>query len=96
MEQIWSLDADGDIQNACGDKIADMHITSDAHARLIAAAPELLDALLRISRAHESGNNGMYNGEAILCEAFASLARTAIAKATGEIDGGHTQRSEKA
>ena len=53
----------------------------DANARLIAAAPELLAALERILRAHDSGNNGAYMGEAVLCKMFATQARAAIAKA---------------
>lgn len=55
-----------------------------ANARLIAAAPELLDILSKILRCHESGNNGAYMGEAVLCEYFAAAARAAILKATGE------------
>lgn len=55
-----------------------------ANAKLIAAAPELLDALDRILRAHDSGNNGAVMGEASLCEMFATMARYAIAKATGK------------
>ena len=42
---------------------------------------ELVGILSRILRAHESGNNGLVMGEAVLCEAFAILAREALAKA---------------
>lgn len=41
----------------------------------------LLDALERISRAHDSGNNGAYMGEAVLCAYFADMARRVIAAA---------------
>jgi hypothetical protein len=47
MKMTWLIDADGDIQNAIGDKIADMHITTSAHRTLIAAAPKMLAALKR-------------------------------------------------
>jgi hypothetical protein len=57
---------------------------AEANARLIAAAPELLIALDRILRAHESGNNGAVMGEVTLCEFFVDTARAAIAKAKGE------------
>jgi len=55
-----------------------------ANARLIAAAPELLEILRRIWIANDSKNCGIVNGEAVLCRAFADEARAAIAKATGE------------
>jgi hypothetical protein len=45
MKMTWLIDADGDIQNSIGDKIADMHITTSANRAIIAAAPELLAAL---------------------------------------------------
>lgn len=47
------------------------------------AAPDLLEVLQRILRAHDSKNNGAYMGEAVLCHMFAEQARAAIAKATG-------------
>lgn len=53
-----------------------------SNARLIAAAPELLNILSRIVRANDSGNNGAVMGEAVLCPMFADMARAAIAKAT--------------
>jgi hypothetical protein len=55
---------------------------AEANARLIAAAPELLDTLRRILAAHDSKKNGAVMGEAVLCGFFADLARDAIAKAT--------------
>ena len=54
---------------------------TEANARLIAAAPELLAALERILIAHDTDNCGVVNGEAILSHSFASQARAAIAKA---------------
>lgn len=54
------------------------------NARLIAAAPELLEALRRILYAHDTKNIGASMGEAKLCDAYADQARAAIAKATGE------------
>ena len=55
-----------------------------ANARLIAAAPELLEALARILYAHDTNNNGAAMGEANLCSFYATMARCAIAKAKGE------------
>lgn len=57
---------------------------SESDARLIAAAPELLDVLRRILSAHDSGNNGAVMGEAVLCQMFSEMARAAIRKATEE------------
>lgn len=48
------------------------------------AAPDLLAALERIMNAHNSGNNGAYMGEAVVCRMFAEQANEAIAKARGE------------
>ena len=56
----------------------------DANARLISAAPELLEALERILYAHDSQGNGAAMGEANLCSFYATMARCAIAKAKGE------------
>jgi hypothetical protein len=56
--------------------------SDEANSKLIAAAPELLEALHHILRAHDSGNNGAFMGEAVLCGHFAEKARAAIAKAT--------------
>lgn len=47
------------------------------------AAPDLLDILWHILRAHETKNCGAVNGEAILCQAYADQARAAIEKAGG-------------
>lgn len=55
----------------------------DANARLIAAAPELLEALQRILYA-ATAPAGAANGEAAMCEHLKEAARAAIAKATGE------------
>lgn len=57
---------------------------ADANAKLIAAAPELLDCLERILNASESDNNGAYMGEAVLCKYFTTMAKSIIAKAKGE------------
>lgn len=90
---IWVETADG--KRICTVRNCD----SDADvARLIAAAPELLAeverlqavnaelvaALDRILRAHDSKNNGAVMGEAVLCEQFAAHARYALSKAKGE------------
>lgn len=53
------------------------------NSRLIAAAPDLLEALKKILKAHETDNNGAVMGEARLCEYFAKMARSVIAKAEG-------------
>lgn len=50
-------------------------------APLLAASPKLRFVLESILKAHESGNNGAYMGEAVLCEYFASMARSVIAEA---------------
>lgn len=57
----------------------------EADARLLAAAPDLLQSLQRILAAHDSRNNGAVIGEAVLCKMFAELARAAIAKAKGGV-----------
>ena len=56
----------------------------EANARLIAAAPELLGVLQRILYAHDTGNCGVSNGEAVLCPNYAENARDIINKATWE------------
>lgn len=45
------------------------------------AAPKLLEFVKKISKCHESGNNGAYMGEAVLCPMFASMAKDLISKA---------------
>ena len=51
---------------------------SAENANLIAWAPMLLKLLAEILRAHDSGNNGAYMGEAVLCAYFADYARDII------------------
>lgn len=53
----------------------------EAHA----AFARLLDIAERIERAHASGNNGAVMGEAVLCEQFAALLRSAIAGVKGGV-----------
>lgn len=55
----------------------------NAHVELLAAAPALLAALQRIMNAHNSGNNGAFMGEAVVCRAFADEANEAIRAAKG-------------
>jgi hypothetical protein len=55
-----------------------------ADARLAVAAPKMFDILMRILRAHDSGNNGAYMGEAVLCPLFAETARAILAEAKKE------------
>jgi hypothetical protein len=62
--------------------INDEREVAEANARLIAAAPKLLDVLSRIVRAHDSGNNGAVMGEATLCKYFARMAHDVIDEAT--------------
>jgi len=52
-------------------------------ANATSALPDLLNILDRITRAHETRNNGAVMGEATLCPMFASLARAALNKAKG-------------
>ena len=54
----------------------DGHVSSDANARLIAAAPDMLEALRGMLRLAEAANVS----ERIICHE----ARAAIARATGE------------
>lgn len=56
-------------------RVGSDHDRREANARLIAAAPELLEALELLLREEERGT---------VCEIDRQTARTAIAKATGE------------
>jgi len=49
--------------------------TLEANARAISLVPEMIEAIRLISGSHETGNNGAYNGEAVLCESYASRLR---------------------
>ena len=62
--QVWAAD---------GSKVA--HTSNDANARLIAAAPELLEACLQAVRALPNKPNYVW--------LVKEMARAAIAKATG-------------
>lgn len=57
----------------------------EANARLIAAAPDLLDALKRLLVEHEDWINDEYNGTGLIDDLMSSVdyARAAIAKAIG-------------
>jgi len=48
---------------------------------LRAAAPQLARALADIFNADASSNNGMFNGEAVLCRTFSRQAREALQSA---------------
>jgi hypothetical protein len=48
---------------------------------MFAAAPAMLAILERILYAHDTGNCGLSNGEAVLCRSYAEQARAAIAQA---------------
>lgn len=69
------------ISEATGATVAVTYDVNDAD--LVAAAPEMLEILERILRAHQSGNNGAYMGEAVLCRMFEDMAYQAINKAKG-------------
>lgn len=56
----------------------------DAHARLIAAAPELLAALHSFLRAPSIGSNGPGSATIVVQEYNIRAAERAISKATGE------------
>ncbi len=58
-------------------------LTIRQETALIAAAPDLLAALEMILKAHQSGNNGAYMGEAVLCRYFEGMAQDVINKAKG-------------
>jgi hypothetical protein len=58
------------------------HAQSEANARLIAAAPELLEALESFLRAPSSGSAGMGSVNLVVQEFNLRAARVAIAKAT--------------
>ena len=70
-------------------EVRSLHVTAEAvaisaaNARLIAAAPDLLKALVWIITANDSPP-GATMGEAKVCEHYAKIARAAIAKATGK------------
>ena len=48
------------------------------------ASEKVAAVLGRILRAHESGNNGAYRGEAVLCRSFAEDARRVIEESEGK------------
>jgi hypothetical protein len=80
----WSHDGDGDIVGADESYVAYGHggqraIGSDADAALIAAAPELLEALVAVLNAGRGTS-----GRIILDAEDEALARAAIARARGE------------
>jgi hypothetical protein len=52
-----------------------------ADARLISAAPKLLEACKRILYAHDSKGNGAAMGEAVLCSFYATMLREVIKEA---------------
>lgn len=64
--------------------------TGLANARLIAAAPELLEALEMIADTLQDSNGGFAVGEGSTKDAW-ETARAAIAKATGETEKLHQQ-----
>lgn len=80
----WFVRRDGDdVSIACDicDPTTEAHTISEENARLIAAAPELLEALkllLSLDDAHQRGDDD--------CDVCAEVqaARNAIAKATGD------------
>ncbi len=55
-----------------------------ANAKLIKNAPKLLKLLTRIHAASASDNNGLINGEAVLCLAFEDEAADLIQEAGGK------------
>lgn len=58
-EAPWSIDADGDLQDAHGNKIVDMHITRGRDIPVLVAAPEMLEALRGLMAAIERGDEGV-------------------------------------
>lgn len=74
----------------CDQGSAPQDLNDEANARLIAAAPDLLEALERIARPHDCGCvpcTGQCRSQIALeiaVEEMQELARAAIAKATGE------------
>lgn len=62
---------------ACGDSNA----TAEANARLIAAAPEMLEALLLAEKLYQ---DGLFYSDAGDIRRVTELRRAAIAKVTGE------------
>ena len=65
--------------------VAKCNVFEDAKriVQCVNAHDDLVAALDRILRAHDSRNNGAVMGEANLCAEFAARARAALAKATG-------------
>lgn len=49
----------------------------------LTALAEVVEVSEKILRAHKSGNNGAYNGEAVLCKHFENMLTHALAKLKG-------------
>ena len=74
----------GDVLYACvhSDGVADIVASNPHDARLIAAAPELLEALQKLERYFVSGNCIPIERAVITRDSFEEIARAAIEKAT--------------
>ena len=82
----WSyLDALGEIRSDIGGLIADLIVNGkeDANGRLIAAAPELLEAL-QLVMAEQSGHEKSCGHNGFTCTCPYDKAESAIAKALGQ------------
>jgi hypothetical protein len=82
LEDDWCVGIGDSLANI--DKVA---VCSKRDARLIAAAPDLLEALQKFSdyvHAEQSSTDGAVTYSTTTINHFAFLARAAIAKATGE------------
>ena len=76
----WIVADDGTVEAKFSGLVGHFADASQADARLIAAAPDLLRALQIIAESEE------YHGDMVVCDfkTLQGVARAAIAKATGE------------
>lgn len=81
---IWSKSVDTIVAEVVTEDAIEGTAEELADANLIAAAPDILEALEMIIKASDSGNNGAAIGEAVVCEYLATIAKQAIGRAKGE------------
>ena len=86
--ELWVVDSDGELVHVASEDSGGDWLRYEAHARLIAAAPELLDALKELAEASDQALMGSHAGVPLPGQIrrftrACNDARKAIAKAEG-------------